>query len=122
MYVPYPSTFWKSSPNVWKNSNGLANQKPNVSKMFAWVFVELIRIQPIGISVKIANTKASVVSRVTVPRRSPYSSTGISLSRAARRSRRRRWRRDSGGGPALLAGGGGAVVTVMRTLPCACGR
>ena len=23
MNVPYPSTFWKSSPNVWKNSNGL---------------------------------------------------------------------------------------------------
>jgi hypothetical protein len=43
-----------------------------------------------GMSVKIANRNASVVSSVTVPRRSPYSSTGISLSRAASCSRRRR--------------------------------
>ncbi len=100
MNVPYPSTFWKSSPNVWKNSNGLANQKPNVSKMFAWVFVELMTIHAIGISVKIANRNARVVSSVTVPRRSPYSSTGISLSRAASRSRRRRSRRESAGAAA----------------------
>src|SRR5579875_265006 len=33
--VPYPSTSWNSSEKLWKNSNGLANQKPNDSKMLA---------------------------------------------------------------------------------------
>ena len=56
---------------MWKKLNGLANQKPNVSKMFAWVLVELMTIQAMGTSVKIANRKASVVSSETVPRRSP---------------------------------------------------
>jgi hypothetical protein len=45
MNVPYPSTFWKSSPNVWKNSNGRANQKPNVSKMFACVGLQRFYIR-----------------------------------------------------------------------------
>ena len=69
--MPYPSTFWNSREKLRKNSNGRANQNPNVSKMLAWVLVELIRIQAIGISVKIENRKHSAVSPLTVPRRSP---------------------------------------------------
>ncbi len=54
-----------------KNSNGRENQNPNVSNRLAWVLVELIRIQAMGISVKMANRKHSAVSPLTVPRRSP---------------------------------------------------
>jgi hypothetical protein len=56
---------------LWKNSNGPVNQKPNDSKMFAWVLVELMASHAIGTSVKIANRNASAVSSGTVPRRSP---------------------------------------------------
>ena len=53
------------------NTNGEANQKPNDSKMLAWVLVELMRSQAMGIRVKIANRTHSVVTAVTVPRRRP---------------------------------------------------
>ena len=49
--------FWNSSEKLWKKLNGRANQKPNVSKMFAWVLVELMTIQAIGTSVKMANRR-----------------------------------------------------------------
>ena len=70
-YVPSPSTSWNRFPNVWKNSNGRANQKPNDWKMFAWVLVELMMIQTIGIRVKMANSTQHAVSSETVPRLSP---------------------------------------------------
>ncbi len=44
------------------NTNGEANQKPNVSKMLAWVLVELMISQTMGISVKIANSTQHVVT------------------------------------------------------------
>ena len=39
--------------------------------MLAWVLVELMISQTMGISVKIANSTQSVVTTVTVPRRRP---------------------------------------------------
>ena len=39
--------------------------------MFAWVLVELMMIQTIGISVKMANSTQHAVSSETVPRLSP---------------------------------------------------
>ena len=39
--------------------------------MLAWVLVELMSSQAMGIRVKIANSTQSTVTAVTVPRRSP---------------------------------------------------
>ena len=71
MYVPSSSTSSKSIRKLWKNSKGRANQKPNVPKIFAWVFVELMMIQAIGTSVKIAKSTQQAVITETVPRFSP---------------------------------------------------
>jgi hypothetical protein len=57
--------------------------------MFAWVFVELITIQAIGVSGNRANSRHSTVSTVTVPRRAPYSLIGMASSAGRRFARLR---------------------------------
>ena len=107
---------------MWKNRNGRANQKPNDSKMFAWFLVELIRIHAIGISVNSANKNASTVSSGTVPRRSPYSSTGMTASCSSSRSRLRRSRLLSATGASAAGAVGDSTDTLMRIPLSGAGR
>src|SRR5580704_3498586 len=107
--------FWPSRAKLWKRENGRANQNPKVSKMFAWVLVELITIHAIGVSVKIANSTQTRVRTVVVPRLRPYISIGMtSLPGSSGLDRRRRRQRPDFGAACVVSARPTEVLVLTR--------